>query len=854
MRKLFIVIPVLILNIINYPLIDHDYKNDIQADLTFTKHIFDSTVSTESIYTIDIDNDSDVDIIGAGDYTIIWWENNGVANFTKHTIDPDFFGAKSVFAADLNGDNDIDIIGSGSSSIIWWENDGNESFTKHTITESFYDVNSIYAIDVDGDNDSDILGAAININSINWWENDGNGSFTERMITNTFTGAYSIFPIDIDLDNDTDVIGTANSMNDIAWWENDGSENFTTYIIDNNFDGVESVNATDLDGDGDIDIIGAAWVAKSICWWENDGYHNFTKHVISTSVSYATGVFATDIDKDGDDDILSSAYGATGITWWENNGIGNFTQHTIDGTISGAIIPFPSDMDGDGDVDVVGAGYFDNQTIWWEQDGTPPVNSNVQVEDYYNFSEEDYTSNNLLPSQLMVEVCVKNVGSVDITGTIYLYNNLTLIGQANYPQDGIPLPPTFIGCNEILWDLSSSQGYLEDIQLRAMADIDGYTDIDPTNNSFTEYIDVYWADFPLDRDGYNFANEGYTIYDFLTDIQPFLLSPENVGQILARFLLIPIEWGGHCDGMATTSILYRDYPELRPSPYSITYNVPEIDAWPMIRKYQRNQLLTLPLDYYPTTNALPEFNKIVSSLKQSPAKPIKLSIRNFDSDIGHATVVYKAINTESEKLLFTYDNNYPNEPMDILISNSGAFSYDGIYVRMFVEEAKPLLDDEIKAQAIKTARQWSVLDQWITVFIGSPVETVIIDSSGNRLGIVNDIVVNEIPDGLIWQLDEKTILLVPANDTYTIQATGELAAPPESVMDIAYSIPFASSILEVGFHNVSVEPGGVYSASVSIDPNNVDDLHLPDGSTYQPDVVDYIENLFKYSYLPLIKR
>jgi len=45
----------------------------------------------------------------AGDIT--WWENDGSQNFTEHPIAGSFTGARSVYAIDVDGDSDIDVLG-----------------------------------------------------------------------------------------------------------------------------------------------------------------------------------------------------------------------------------------------------------------------------------------------------------------------------------------------------------------------------------------------------------------------------------------------------------------------------------------------------------------------------------------------------------------------------------------------------------------------------------------------------------------------------------------------------------------------------------------------------------------------
>jgi hypothetical protein len=67
-----------------------------------------------------------MDVLSASYYDakIAWYENDGNANFTSHTITTNAGGAISVYAADLDGDEDIDVLSAsfGGNKIAWYEN------------------------------------------------------------------------------------------------------------------------------------------------------------------------------------------------------------------------------------------------------------------------------------------------------------------------------------------------------------------------------------------------------------------------------------------------------------------------------------------------------------------------------------------------------------------------------------------------------------------------------------------------------------------------------------------------------------------------------------------------------------
>ncbi|MDP8208233.1 MAG: FG-GAP-like repeat-containing protein [Candidatus Electryonea clarkiae] len=348
------------------------------AQINFTEHtIADNFEGAYHVFAIDLDGDSDMDVLGAANVSddITWWENDGEQGFTEHTIDGDFNAAHCVYATDIDNDSDMDVLGAstGDDDITWWENDGEQDFTEHRIDGNFIWAWFVYAADVDSDGDMDVLGASHIGNEITWWENDGEQDFTEHTITRNFFGASSVYAEDMDGDGDMDVLGTAflADENIVIWWENDGEQDFTEHIIAENFEGSWSAYAADIDSDGDMDVLGSTYYENDIIWWENDGEQDFTEHTIADNFEGPYSVYATDMDDDGDIDILGAARGADDITWWENDGEQDFTEHTIEDNYDYATSVYATDIDGDDDMDVLGSSYEAGELTWWESDLDP---------------------------------------------------------------------------------------------------------------------------------------------------------------------------------------------------------------------------------------------------------------------------------------------------------------------------------------------------------------------------------------------------------------------------------------------------------------------------------------------------
>ena len=303
------------------------WENADGTGTTWIEHTVDIFFNgVMSVYCVDLDSDGDIDILGAAGISdrINWWENTdgtGTA-WEQHAVKVGFNGARSVYSADIDNDGDPDVLGAGGDAIIWWENSNGLGIVwiEHSIDSSYTDAQSAYSNDLDGDGDLDVIGCSHKEGYIKWWENyDGLGTiWVEHNISGLENGVHSIFPSDIDGDGDADVVRIENS---VSWWENkDGAgTSWEEHTIEASFSAGSSSYSTDIDGDNDIDVLGAAEADHEITWWENtDGAGTtWTEHVVDSDYYSASSVYAADINGDGDTDILGAAWDADEITWWD---------------------------------------------------------------------------------------------------------------------------------------------------------------------------------------------------------------------------------------------------------------------------------------------------------------------------------------------------------------------------------------------------------------------------------------------------------------------------------------------------------------------------------------------------------
>lgn len=333
----------------------------------------------------DINGDGYLDVAlasrsSATPYNLAWLENtNGEGDFGPINLIGTMSETYRINLADLDNDGDLDVLGATVylDIISWYENlDGLGNFGPRNILSNTADgANDVTAADIDGDGDIDVISAS-DFSGLAWYENlDGQGDFgSQKIINNIITGSRSVFAADLDGDGDIDILGNGVQPAQLFWMENmDGLGNFGTMnIILEMGDYANSIFVGDIDKDGDLDVITASPYINEVAWYENlDGLGNFgTKIVITNTLSKPFAVYVADLDNDGDNDILATSVDAFGgeVVWFENlDGLGSFsTKNSIDSNLVFPRDVYAADIDNDGDMDVLIADQNSNTISWYE--------------------------------------------------------------------------------------------------------------------------------------------------------------------------------------------------------------------------------------------------------------------------------------------------------------------------------------------------------------------------------------------------------------------------------------------------------------------------------------------------------
>ncbi|MFW9926941.1 MAG: FG-GAP repeat domain-containing protein [Candidatus Thorarchaeota archaeon] len=344
------------------------------SEFTFTKHTLAEPNHASSISYIDLDGDSDIDILGVVDGIFSWWENLGSANFEYHIIADDIPSAFFLEGIDLDLDNDVDLVGNtfDTHQLIIFINNGSQSFSNQTISDTFNGGLSISFADINEDTYPDIIACAYEDDKVCWFENNQDLTFTERIIADDLGMSNRACVVDFDSDGDLDLIAQGLTTGEIMFYENDGSQNFISHVLYIVSGTVHGVSPADIDGDSDIDIAGCTISGDGSVFWleylEDEGMIYFEMHNLAIDFEGANYLLSMDFDFDGDFDIIASASECAEIAIWENLGGNAFRKHNI--TSFPAATFRIADLDGDGDSDILSVTHHPAEIAWFENTST----------------------------------------------------------------------------------------------------------------------------------------------------------------------------------------------------------------------------------------------------------------------------------------------------------------------------------------------------------------------------------------------------------------------------------------------------------------------------------------------------
>ena len=305
------------------------WENTDGTGTSWLKHTIAVDIfSANQICACNIDGDGDIDVVGVGGSNVYWWQNVGGSgtSWTEHVVDSTFQNVSSLSVGDYNADShtDISIVDANMNDIYWYQNDNGSGteWTKRSIDLNYWGGNCLVTADIDGDWDLDVMCSSGYQDQVKWWENaNGIGtSWTIHTVGNVNNPA-DIYVADIDNDGHNDVAVAGNGNQEIIWWENVNGigTSWTKHTVLVGYPGNWGMCAKDIDGDNDIDIAATSVTEDKITWWENiNGLGtSWTEHPVDYTFDGPWVVYIDDIDDDGANDIIAGGNNNPyEVAWW----------------------------------------------------------------------------------------------------------------------------------------------------------------------------------------------------------------------------------------------------------------------------------------------------------------------------------------------------------------------------------------------------------------------------------------------------------------------------------------------------------------------------------------------------------
>lgn len=429
------------------------------------------------------------------------------------------------------------------------------------------------------------------------------------------------------------------------------------------------------------------------------------------------------------------------------------------------------------------SGSMDNTIGLWRV-GTPMV----RVPDL-TLMGKDFEFHLKTTDVLKIQAWISNIGNTTARDVrVEFFDNDVLIGA-----DTIMVPAEEQNVAKVKWGLSRRKTENHRISVKIVSS--NPPEQNTPNNEASKTLSVYYVDsgrsddpFRVGEDGYSFPNWGMNPEDAKESFRSWWRDqdlPDKVLRVLLfanPALITGIK--GHCYGMASTSILYRDYPNRKPVDKE-TYKMKKEDPGVVgkIRVYHAAGGLPPTLELlwiksFGGYDVSEEYSKAFDYIVNKNKPVLQLLAHKDQLKFGnHAIVGYMILDLGDEKRVYVYENETPGAT-DVYVQYNLAQKKEQvkIYDYDLVLSPYPFVDREKLKRIISDL--WTEFIQSLKekgkhlFLLGSPAYLTVTDSLGRRAGFVNGEIVNEIPEASIEEFGGAQAVYVPNDLAYHIETTG----------------------------------------------------------------------------------
>ena len=285
-------------------------------------------------FTIDADEDGDLDIVGGGwqEDGIFWWENPGeLGPLWEKRLITTSPATEGMWRADIDGDGKDEVVAVHyrEREVFFISFAGGEP-AKHPVGGKEGDGHGVGVGDVDGDGKPDVV-------TIKGWYRQIDASQDKwEWLPEFELGAtgFSIEVYDVNNDGANDLIYGRGHSYGLFWLEQvtvNGKRGWKQHLIDGTFSQLHNLRLADLNGDGRPEVLTGkryrghngrdpgGYDPLAMFYYTIDRKTaTFTRYPIAYNSTAGAGMqfVVLDFDKDGDKDFFTA--GKTGQYWFEN--------------------------------------------------------------------------------------------------------------------------------------------------------------------------------------------------------------------------------------------------------------------------------------------------------------------------------------------------------------------------------------------------------------------------------------------------------------------------------------------------------------------------------------------------------
>ncbi|MDI6792534.1 MAG: VWA domain-containing protein [bacterium] len=373
----------------------------------------------------------------------------------------------------------------------------------------------------------------------------------------------------------------------------------------------------------------------------------------------------------------------------------------------------------------------------------------------------------------------------------------------------------------IIKDLSTSE--LADCVVFAATTAAGQEEVNPGDNTKSQKVKISYVDWNYMIDAYSFENWALDWMEWIKIVVDFFQDWIGVTGKPLWMMIIPeavqdikIYWPiGHCTGMSSTAILYKESEDYKPedlrgiATYAMDFNDEAAKLSIKQHHTENNSYFGCTYRNYLKESQPGGLPKVIrdtwETVKDSieDEKPIVLVMRQVSAEsgefegTGHAVVIYKILELGETKIAYIYDPEYPISEYETYVKNYGhipqvtftipndpqlsAFTPDPCYSYNFAsafypvpvgsEELNNLLYSYFE-DLYESIIEKSTQNNLCRLSFHSPVDVLITNQDGRKVGYLNSQIINEIPGAEVEIIEEMKVFYVPADLTYTVETTG----------------------------------------------------------------------------------